>query len=363
MGYWERPTLSGMTELDTEQIRVLGCLLEKERTVPDSYPMTLNGLVTACNQSSNRFPVVNYDPGTVQRTLDGLKDVGLVRFVHPSHGERTTKYRQVIDERLALLPTEAAVLAVLFVRGAQTVAPGPHVVEEEHAGRRRVQTHLAERLRLLEPGHARVQHELEHDSLGRRVPLVELADKDDRVGVRTVRDERLRSVEHVLVAVAARRRLHRAERVRAGVRFGDRPRADLLERLQFERPPLLLRRRALAHDRGRGEPHRHSHGGDHARAVPAQLDDRQHRHCRARTTAVALAPLALLARLLGLDAPLEALARHRVHAERGEELAQDVVRRQIAVLELVALRDDLGLDELADGVPDHLLLFGPLEHA
>ena len=78
MGYWERPTLSGMTELDTEQIRVLGCLLEKERTVPDSYPMTLNGLVTACNQSSNRFPVVNYDPGTVQRTLDGAGQEALI---------------------------------------------------------------------------------------------------------------------------------------------------------------------------------------------------------------------------------------------------------------------------------------------
>lgn len=110
-----------MIELDAEQVRVLGCLLEKERTVPDSYPMTLNGLVTACNQSSNRFPVVSYDASTVQRTVDSLKDIGFVRFVHPSHGERTTKYRQVIDERLALLPTEAAVLSVLFVRGAQTV--------------------------------------------------------------------------------------------------------------------------------------------------------------------------------------------------------------------------------------------------
>jgi uncharacterized protein YceH (UPF0502 family) len=110
-----------MEELDVEQVRVLGCLLEKERTVPDSYPMTLNSLVTACNQSTNRSPVVSYDAGTVQRTLDDLKDLGLVRFVHPSHGERTTKFRQVIDERLALLPTEAAVLSALFVRGPQTI--------------------------------------------------------------------------------------------------------------------------------------------------------------------------------------------------------------------------------------------------
>ena len=122
-----------MIDLDAEQVRVLGCLLEKERTVPDSYPMTLNGLVTACNQSSNRVPVVAYDPATVQRTLDELKDVGLVRFVHPSHGERTTKFRQVIDERLALLPTEAAVLSVLFVRGAQTVAEIRSRTERLHA--------------------------------------------------------------------------------------------------------------------------------------------------------------------------------------------------------------------------------------
>jgi uncharacterized protein YceH (UPF0502 family) len=65
---------------------------------------------------------VSYEPGDVQRSLDDLKDAGLVRFVHPSHGERTTKFRQVIDERLTLLPTEAAVLSVLFVRGPQTVA-------------------------------------------------------------------------------------------------------------------------------------------------------------------------------------------------------------------------------------------------
>jgi uncharacterized protein YceH (UPF0502 family) len=109
-------------ELTAEHVRVLGCLLEKERTVPDSYPMTLNALVTACNQSTNRWPVVRYDAGLVQRTLDDLKDRGLVRFVHPSHGERTTKFRQVLDERHALLPTEAALLSVLFVRGPQTVA-------------------------------------------------------------------------------------------------------------------------------------------------------------------------------------------------------------------------------------------------
>jgi uncharacterized protein YceH (UPF0502 family) len=76
---------------------------------------------------------VSYDAGIVQRTVDDLKDAGLVRFVHPSHGERSTKFRQVIDERLALLPTEAAVLCVLFVRGPQTVAEIRTRTERLHA--------------------------------------------------------------------------------------------------------------------------------------------------------------------------------------------------------------------------------------
>src|SRR4051794_1523591 len=94
--------------------------MEKERTVPDTYPMTLKGLTSACNQSSSRWPVVSYDEGLVQRTLDGLKTDGCVRFVHPSHGERSTKFRQVLDERLGLEPDEAAVVCVLLLRGPQT---------------------------------------------------------------------------------------------------------------------------------------------------------------------------------------------------------------------------------------------------
>ena len=109
-------------ELSAEAVRVLGCLVEKERTVPDSYPLTLNSLVTACNQSTNRWPVVQYDSSTVQRTLDDLKNDGFVRFVHPSHGERTTKFRHVVDERLRLDDGEVAVLALLGLRGPQTPA-------------------------------------------------------------------------------------------------------------------------------------------------------------------------------------------------------------------------------------------------
>jgi hypothetical protein len=107
--------------LTAEQARVLGALAEKEATVPDTYPMTLRGLQQACNQTNNREPVTDHDEGTILRTLDELKARHLVRFVHPSHGARTTKYRHVLDERLGLEHDELALLTVLLLRGPQTV--------------------------------------------------------------------------------------------------------------------------------------------------------------------------------------------------------------------------------------------------
>ena len=107
--------------LSSEEARVLACLIEKEATVPDSYPMTLNSLRLACNQSTNRDPVVAYDDRTVEAALLSLKSMGLVRFVHPSHGGRTVRYRHVAGERWHLSPSELAVLAMLIVRGPQTV--------------------------------------------------------------------------------------------------------------------------------------------------------------------------------------------------------------------------------------------------
>lgn len=107
-------------ELSPIEQRVLGSLLEKERTVPDSYPMTLNGLRTACNQTSGRDPVMALDEGEVQRALDDLRAAGLTRVIHPSHGARQPKYRQVLDEVLQLDDGERAVLTLLLLRGAQT---------------------------------------------------------------------------------------------------------------------------------------------------------------------------------------------------------------------------------------------------
>ncbi len=104
-------------ELDAVEQRVVGSLLEKERTVPASYPMTLNSLRTACNQSSSREPVVDFDDATILDAIDRLKARGLARLVHASHGARSVKYRQVLDERLDLSDEARAVLTVLLLRG------------------------------------------------------------------------------------------------------------------------------------------------------------------------------------------------------------------------------------------------------
>jgi len=107
-------------ELTAEEQRVLGALIEKQYTTPDVYPLTMNALITACNQVSNRNPVVSYDESTVQRALDGLREKGLSRVVY-STSNRATKYRQVLEETRQLERAETAVLCVLLLRGPQTI--------------------------------------------------------------------------------------------------------------------------------------------------------------------------------------------------------------------------------------------------
>ena len=109
-------------DLTATEARVLGALLEKELTTPESYPLTLNALTAACNQTSNRDPVVRYESQLVETTMLVLKGKGLARVVHPGSGERATKYRQVADEALKLEPGPRAVVCVLLLRGPQTVA-------------------------------------------------------------------------------------------------------------------------------------------------------------------------------------------------------------------------------------------------
>ncbi len=100
---------------------MLGCLVEKQLTTPQQYPLTLNALSAACNQATNREPVMTLEEHAVQGALDELKANRLVRFVLPSHGKSVTRYRHVLDEAHGLDTARVALLAVLLLRGPQTV--------------------------------------------------------------------------------------------------------------------------------------------------------------------------------------------------------------------------------------------------
>jgi uncharacterized protein len=102
------------------ELRVLGCLIEKQRTTPDQYPLSLNSLRLACNQSSNRDPVMSLDEDEVRDAVHSLSSAGWVRLASGT-GSRAAKYRQLFDESLDLLPSESSLLAMLFLRGPQTV--------------------------------------------------------------------------------------------------------------------------------------------------------------------------------------------------------------------------------------------------
>ena len=108
-----------MTDLTPPEQRVLGCLIEKRFTTPDQYPLSLNSLRLACNQSTNRHPVTDYDEATVREAAQRLTRYGLVRLAS-GYGSRATKYRHLADEALALSREQIAVLAVLLLRGPQT---------------------------------------------------------------------------------------------------------------------------------------------------------------------------------------------------------------------------------------------------
>jgi uncharacterized protein YceH (UPF0502 family) len=106
-------------QLSAEEVRVLGALMEKEIATPDYYPLSLNALVNACNQKSNREPVVNYDDVTVEAALSDLRNKGLTMRI--TGDSRVAKHEQRFTERYNLGRREAAVMCVLMVRGPQTV--------------------------------------------------------------------------------------------------------------------------------------------------------------------------------------------------------------------------------------------------
>jgi uncharacterized protein len=118
-------------DADAVEIRVLGCLIEKQRTTPDAYPLSLNALRLACNQSTNRDPIVEYDERTIRAALDRMANRGWTRFASGA-SSRALKYRHLLDEALRLSEEELVVLAVLMLRGPQTLGELKQRTERLH---------------------------------------------------------------------------------------------------------------------------------------------------------------------------------------------------------------------------------------
>jgi uncharacterized protein len=118
-------------DVDAVEIRVLGCLIEKQRTTPDQYPLSLNALRLACNQTTNRDPIVEYDERTIKAALDRMSHRGWTRFAS-GVSSRALKYRHLLDEALSLSEPELSVLAVLMLRGAQTLGELKQRTERLH---------------------------------------------------------------------------------------------------------------------------------------------------------------------------------------------------------------------------------------
>jgi uncharacterized protein len=108
-------------DADAVEIRVLGCLIEKQRTTPDAYPLSLNSLRLACNQSTSRDPVVEYGEPEIRTALERLSRRGWVRLAS-GRGSRAAKYRHLFDDALSVDDGEISVLALLMLRGPQTAA-------------------------------------------------------------------------------------------------------------------------------------------------------------------------------------------------------------------------------------------------
>jgi uncharacterized protein YceH (UPF0502 family) len=109
---------SDALRLNSTEIRILGCLIEKQATNPETYPLTLNALVLACNQKTSREPVMNLTPGQVGQSLRNLEGLQLTRLVM---GSRADRYEHRVDKTLELVPAQMILTGLLFLRGPQTV--------------------------------------------------------------------------------------------------------------------------------------------------------------------------------------------------------------------------------------------------
>jgi uncharacterized protein YceH (UPF0502 family) len=136
------------------ELRVLGCLIEKQRTTPDTYPLSLNSLRLACNQSTNRDPIVDYDESVLRDALRRLERRGYTRLASGA-GSRAAKYRHLLDEALPMGEDERALLCVLMLRGAQTPGELKQRAERLHSFADLAEVHGALE-RLIERGLAEV---------------------------------------------------------------------------------------------------------------------------------------------------------------------------------------------------------------
>jgi uncharacterized protein YceH (UPF0502 family) len=198
-------------DADAVEIRILGCLVEKQRTTPDVYPLSLNALRLACNQSTNRNPVVSYDEETIRNALARLSRKGWARLAS-GPGSRVVKYRHLLDEALGVTPAQLAVLAVLMLRGGQT--PGELKGRTERmypfAALREVQNVLDELIEraLVErlerrPGQKEVRYRLviEGESGETAAEAVAVPVADDRVGAL---EERIAALEETVARLSLR---------------------------------------------------------------------------------------------------------------------------------------------------------------
>jgi uncharacterized protein len=200
-------------DLDAVEVRVLGCLIEKQRTTPDAYPLSLNALRLACNQSTNRDPVVEYDEATIREALHRLGRRRWTRLTS-GHGSRAAKYRHLLNEALGLAPDELAVLGVLMLRGAQT--PGELRQRTERLHRFADQSALQAALdRLIDrelvvrldrrPGQKeeRFAHRLSEDHEDGAGPPGPTDDRAERPVAAGGREDRLDRLEREVAALAA----------------------------------------------------------------------------------------------------------------------------------------------------------------
>ena len=188
---------------------MLGCLIEKQRTTPGAYPLSLNSIRLACNQSTNRDPVVEYDEQEIRAALERLSRRGWTRLASGA-GSRAAKYRHLLDEAIGLSPGEVSLLAVLMLRGAQT--PGEL---KQRAERLYAFASLAELDDVLEgladrelvvrlarrPGQKETRYEQLLGSNAQTVPDVAVADvSGDRLGAL---EKRVAELEEALAALQA----------------------------------------------------------------------------------------------------------------------------------------------------------------